>query len=43
MKAKEQIQNEIKIKLPSLSVNEWVARSAVAAFVLLCLSFKHLH
>lgn len=32
MKAKEQIQNEIKIKLPSLSVNEWVARSAVAAF-----------
>ena len=32
MKEKEHVQNEIKIKLPSLSVNEWVARSAVAAF-----------
>lgn len=29
---KEKIKNEMKIKLPSLSVNEWVARSAVAAF-----------
>jgi stage II sporulation protein AB (anti-sigma F factor) len=32
MKEKEKIKNEIKIKLPSLSVNESVARSAVAAF-----------
>ena len=32
MKEKEQIQNEMKIKLPSLSVNESVARSVVAAF-----------
>ena len=29
---KEKIKNEMRIKLPSLSVNEWVARSAVAAF-----------
>ena len=32
MKEKEQIQNEMRIKLPSLSVNESVARSVVAAF-----------
>lgn len=32
MKEKEQLQNEIRIKLPSLSVNESVARSVVAAF-----------
>ena len=32
MKDKEQIQNEMRIKLPSLSVNESVARSVVAAF-----------
>ena len=32
MKEKEQIQNERRIKLPSLSVNESVARSVVAAF-----------
>ncbi len=32
MKTKEQVKNEMKLKLPSLSVNEWVARSAVAAF-----------
>ena len=32
MKEKEQIQNEMRIKLPSLSVNESVARSTVAAF-----------
>ena len=31
-KVKEQIKNEIKLRLPSLSVNESVARSAVAAF-----------
>ncbi len=29
---KEQIKNEMKLRLPSLSVNESVARSAVAAF-----------
>ena len=29
---KEQLKNEIRIKLPSLSVNESVARSIVAAF-----------
>ncbi len=29
---KEKIKNEMRMKLPSLSVNEWVARSAVAAF-----------
>ena len=29
---KEKIKNEMRLKLPSLSVNEWVARSAVAAF-----------
>ena len=29
---KGNIKNEMRIKLPSLSVNEWVARSAVAAF-----------
>ena len=32
MKEKEQIQNEMRIKLPSLSVNESVARAVVAAF-----------
>ena len=32
MKEKEQLKNEIRIKLPSLSVNESVARSIVAAF-----------
>ena len=32
MKEKELIQNEMRIKLPSLSVNESVARSIVAAF-----------
>jgi len=32
MKEKEQVQNEMRIKLPSLSVNESVARSVVAAF-----------
>lgn len=32
MKEKELIQNEMRIKLPSLSVNESVARSVVAAF-----------
>ena len=32
MKERELIQNEMKIKLPSLSVNESVARSVVAAF-----------
>ena len=31
-KIKEKIRNEIKIKLPSFSVNEGVARSTVAAF-----------
>ncbi len=31
-KRKEQIKNEMKLRLPSLSVNESVARSAVAAF-----------
>ena len=29
---KEQMKNEMRLKLPSLSVNESVARSAVAAF-----------
>ena len=29
---KEQLKNEMKLRLPSLSVNESVARSAVAAF-----------
>lgn len=29
---KEQMKNEMKLRLPSLSVNESVARSAVAAF-----------
>ena len=29
---KEQIKNEMKLRLPSLSVNESVARSAVSAF-----------
>ena len=32
MKEKEQLKNEIRIKLPSLSVNEGVARAVVAAF-----------
>ena len=32
MKEREQIQNEMRIKLPSLSVNESVARAVVAAF-----------
>ena len=31
-KVKEQMKNEMKLRLPSLSVNESVARSAVAAF-----------
>ena len=31
-KQKEQIKNEMKLRLPSLSVNESVARSTVAAF-----------
>ena len=31
-KVKEQIKNEMKLRLPSLSVNESVARSTVAAF-----------
>lgn len=32
MKEKEQIQNEMRVQLPSMSVNESVARSVVAAF-----------
>ena len=32
MKEKERLKNEMKIKLPSLSVNEGVARATVAAF-----------